>query len=1070
MTHRCLVFIALLGTLDLAVARDDPSEKPEGLSLVPERAVAFETEEGTYMNLDVSPDGSTIVFDLLGDLYSVPVTGGQATRLTSGMAYDIQPVFSPDGTEIAFVSDQSGSDNIWVMDSDASAGADAKPTQVTKEKDHAVSAPEWSPDGDYLVARRDRKLWLYHRRGGDGMALTSSEEASGAMGASFSPDGRWVYFTSRVSAGGTGRAPTDELGRFISWQVKRLDLRTGDVATVTASPNGAFRPAVSRDGRWMVYGVRLDAKTGLMLRSLETDEERWLAYSIDRDNAERPGVLDLMPRHAFGPDGSSLFLSTGGTFHRIDVDTGVMNRVPFRASVEQELGPFVYFESRHSNDPVRVKNIRSVTRAPDGSKLAFSALSKIWVQALPSGRPRPLVEQPFGQFHPMFSPDGRSIVFVSWDDLEGGHLWLMNLDESAPRRLTEHPAFYLRPSFSPDGKKIAYLKEDAAAFRNVWTRNSGQLMWVSATGEGGSYVTSAPTDNQPSFDAAGGRIYFLSKIEPESRREEKKARSVLVSVNLDGTDKRTVAVLEAEAYEAVPSPDERWLAFAVRDDIFLAALPRTSEVPIIKEDTGPGPVTRITHEGGMDLRWEDGGKTLAWSFADKFYRIGLDDVLALTSPSTDSLPQPEVIAIDLSVPRHYPKGVVALRGGRAVTMRGEEVIENATIVVTDNRITAVGRSSAVTIPPEARIIDVSGKTMLPGFIDLHAHLRPPREVFVESSWSYFANLAYGVTTTRDVSTSNDSFAYSELVETGASLGPRIYSTGRAMTTGNSKIESLEDARAMVRHYKQLGTNVIKQYMQPHRRQRQWVIQAAREEGMNVTNEGGGDFRLDLTMVLDGYTGFEHSLPLANVYGDAVKLLAESKTWYTPTLVVSYGGPTAEWYFYQNTEVHDDEKLRRFTPHEIIDRRTRRGRYYADDEFHFRAVAEIAARVLQAGGNLALGAHGEEQGICAHWELWALQMGGLSNYDTLRTATTVAAAGLGMQADLGQLSEGMLADLIVLDENPVDDIRNTNTVHYVMKNGELFDGDTLDMIWPQEKKLPPFLYRDYGPPSTTEHRR
>ncbi len=191
MTRRCLVFIAALGTAALAVAQDDPSKKPEGLTLVPERTVAFETEEGTYMNLDVSPNGSTIVFDLLGDLYSVPVTGGQATRLTSGMAYDIQPVFSPDGTEIAFVSDQSGSDNIWVIDSDigTSADADAKPTQVTKEKDHAVTGPEWSPDGDYFVARRDRKLWLYHRRGGDGMELTSSEEASGAMGASFSPDG-----------------------------------------------------------------------------------------------------------------------------------------------------------------------------------------------------------------------------------------------------------------------------------------------------------------------------------------------------------------------------------------------------------------------------------------------------------------------------------------------------------------------------------------------------------------------------------------------------------------------------------------------------------------------------------------------------------------------------------------------------------------------------------------------------------------------------------------------------------------------------------------------------------------
>ncbi|MGH9335445.1 MAG: hypothetical protein ACRD21_17040, partial [Vicinamibacteria bacterium] len=647
-----------------------------------------------------------------------------------------------------------------------------------------------------------------------GMAISSSEEVKGAMGALFSPDGSSVYFTSRVSAGGTGRAPTDELERFVSWQVKRVDRKTGDVATITASPNGAFRPSISRDGRYMAYGARLDAKTGIRLRNLLTDEERWLAYPIDRDIAERAGTLDIMPRHAFSPDGSALILATGGTFHRIELATGTMNPLPFRASVAQQLAPLVYFETRHTNEPVRVKNIRSITRSPDGSHLAFSALSKIWVQELPGGRPRVLAAQPFGQFHPIFSPDGKSLAYVSWGDLDGGHLWLVDLDEGAPRRLTEHPAFYLRPYFSPDGSKIAYLKEDAAAFRNVWSRNTGRIMWVSTSGEGGNYTTSAPTDNQPSFDATGGRIYYLSKIEPENRREEKKARSVLVSVNLDGTDKRTVAELETAAYEAVPSPDGRWLAFAVREDIFLAALPQTSEVPIINEDKGSGPVKRITREGGIDLRWEDDGEALAWSYANKLYRVRLDDALS------SDLPTPEVIEIELTAPRHYPRGTVALQGARAITMRAEnDVIENAVIVIKDNRITTVGRSDEIEIPAEARVIDVSGTTITPGFIDLHAHLRPPREVFVESSWSYFANLAYGVTSTRDVSTSNDSFAYGELVETGATIGPRIYSTGRAMTPGNARIESLEDARAMVRHYKQLGTNVIKQYMQPHRRQR-----------------------------------------------------------------------------------------------------------------------------------------------------------------------------------------------------------------------------------------------------------
>jgi hypothetical protein len=279
-----------------------------------------------------------------------------------------------------------------------------------------------------------------------------------------------------------------------------------------------------------------------------------------------------------------------------------------------------------------------------------------------------------------------------------------------------------------------------------------------------------------------------------------------------------------------------------------------------------------------------------------------------------------------------------------------------------------------------------------------------------------------------------------------------------MTTGNARIESYEDALAMVRHYKKLGTNVIKQYMQPHRRQRQWVIEAAYEEGMNVTNEGGGDLRLDLTQVIDGYTGFEHSLPIADVYDDVVQLIARSRIWYTPTLVVSYGGPTAEWYFYQTTEVHDDEKLARFTPHDDLDRRTRRGQMYALDEYHFQDVAEGAAAVLMAGGNVGLGAHGEQQGICAHWELWAQQMGGLSNYDALRVATVMGADGLGFLDDLGTIEAGKLADLVVLDANPLQDIRNSNTISMVMKNGELFDGATLRMVWPEERPAPEMGFR------------
>jgi hypothetical protein len=215
------------------------------------------------------------------------------------------------------------------------------------------------------------------------------------------------------------------------------------------------------------------------------------------------------------------------------------------------------------------------------------------------------------------------------------------------------------------------------------------------------------------------------------------------------------------------------------------------------------------------------------------------------------------------------------------------------------------------------------------------------------------------------------------------------------------------------------------------------------------------------MMIDGYPGQEHSLPVFPLYDDVVRLAAETRITYSPTLLVSYGGPFSENYYYTRENPHDDAKLRRFTPHEEVDEKTRRrgagvdpgpGGWFMDDEYVFRQQAAVVKDIIEAGGRAGVGSHGQLQGLGYHWELWAIQSGGLSEHDALRIATLYGAEGIGLGKDLGSITGGKLADLVILEANPLDDIRNTNRIRYVMKNGRLYDGDTLDEVWPRQRKL------------------
>jgi imidazolonepropionase-like amidohydrolase len=626
-----------------------------------------------------------------------------------------------------------------------------------------------------------------------------------------------------------------------------------------------------------------------------------------------------------------------------------------------------------------------------------------------------------------------------------------------------------------------------------------EFVWLPA--EGGPITVIGPTEGRqrPHFTGDPERIYSYGFV--PAPQEGAPGTIALVSTRWDNTDlKQVLRVVwrlpilagpyglpglgdvatqrdfDAEARELVipqASADlvlmapqgDRALA-QVNNDVYVITVPKTGgTVPVVlvtKPDSAQVPVTKLTDIGGEFATWGRDGRTVHWSIGNAFVSYRLDQADA------DTAYRPEELRVRVTATRDTPQGTVVLRGARVITMRGTEVIENADVVVQNNRIASVGpRGSA---PADARVIDVTGKTITPGFVDTHSHMWNLWGLHWSRPWIYLANLAYGVTTTRDPQTATtDVLTYGDMVEAGTMPGPRVYSTGPGVfwTEG---IRDLSHARYVLRRYSDYyDTKTFKMYMAGNRRQRQLLIMAARELKLMPTTEGGLDYRLNMTHAMDGYPGIEHTMPIIPAYEDVVELFKTSGTTNTPTLLVSYGGPWAENYYYTHENVVGDAKVRHFTPKEELDYKVRRrnpgpgpGGWFREDEYAFRRHAGWIRQLVEAGGRAGIGSHGQFQGLGYHWELWAVQSGGMSNHDALRVATVLGAEAIGLGRDLGTVEQGKLADLVVMDANPLENIRNTNTIRYVMKNGRLYQGDTLNEIWPRERTAPDEMWRHVAP--------
>ena len=1103
-----VLFAGMLAMPVATLAADD-AKKDQPLPLKPARNVEFTTDQGSWLSLDVSPDGKTILFELVGDLYTVPFTGGEAHKLTTGMAFNSQPRYSPDGKKITFISDRGGAENVWIADAD---GSNAK--QLSQDDESEFASPVWTPDGNYVITSRftqfpigASELWMYHIKGGAGVQVTKSHSKPdtsprrwiNALGASLSKDGRFLYYTSRQTPEGFYNVI------FPLSQITRRNLITGDEDTVSDSPGSAMRPEISPEGNLLVFATRTETETGLRIRDLKNGEEHWLKYPVQRDDQESLFTRDFLPNYAFTPNGKEVVAAWGGKIHRISVATSVDTEIPFTAKISRELGPDLNLALRVDEGPVQLRLIQQPAQSPDGKRLVFSGLTHLYVMDIPAGKPRRLTEGAARAFMPAWSPDGQWIAYVTWTQ-DGGQIWKTRADgQGSPQQLTRVPAYYRDVNFSPDGQRIVALRGPRQGHIeqfDEWdaTPVNLDLIWLPSDGGDANLILPARGASHPHFGPEPDRIYVYSE-------------NGLMSLRYDGTDRRTIIRVFGKAWFPDPekpegaraddvriSADGKWALAQASNQIYLLAVPRVGVEAInVDLSKSPVPLRKITDVGADYLNFADGGKTLTWAEGTTFFRLPVEQVEFETpkkgdeSKSTDKpapaastsaaapassaddtkrddkkkLPKlkPEIIAVNLQFPRHTPSGQAVLRGARVITMRGDEVLENADIAVKDNRIVAVGKSGSVKVPAGAKVIDVSGKTIVPGFIDIHPHWTEIRRGVLDlQNWSFLANLAYGVTAGRDPQTgTNDTFAYQDLIDTGDIIGPRPYSTGPGVFP-DTDFQSVDDADDVVRRYREFyRTTYLKSYLVGNRKQRQWMVMACKKEGVMPTTEGGLDMKLDLTHAIDGFSGNEHSLPITPLFDDIVQFWSRSGIFYTPTLIVAYGGPWAENYFYETTEVHDDPKVRRFLPHNIVDDRTRRRRIWTRmDELAFPRLAAQDAKIIKAGGRICIGSHGQFQGLGYHWEMWALSSGGASNMDVLHSATIRGAEAMGFAQDLGSIEPGKLADFVVLDKNPLDDIHNTNTIEYVMKNGELFQGNTLDEIYPEQKPLPPLWWWNEKP--------
>ena len=987
---------AVLAAAFIVAATAAPARRPS-LS-PPANDVRLALTEGTSMAAAVSPDGQTVVIDLLGALWTLSLDGGRATRILDD-GYDAHaPTWSPDGKRIAFQAYRDSTWNIWTIGPDGS-GLERQTTGPFDDRE-----PHWSPDGSRLAFSSDRSgnydVWTLTLANNALQQITRDD--SNEFMPAWAPTGREIAYVSDRKVRG----------------VYASDVSSRSERLLHADARTLAGPSWSADGQRVAYVAVAGAQSRLMVVTSGT--------STDLADADE----DVFPFRPQWTGTSELLYTADGKIKARAVTGGSARTIEFTADVSFTRPSFTpNRRARVLAGPQPVRGIMHPAISPDGSRIAFAALGDLWLAAATAGEvtPERLTNDRFVDTDPAWSPDGTRLAFSS--DRDGTvDLWIRDLKSGGDRKLASRA---MSAAWAPDGSRIAYLDPES------------QLQIVDvASGHVQQAHDRLNEPGRPSW-LPGGRAVVMGALRPYSTRfREGTNQALLVPIDVSPRSGARAGPATDTWFNPLPhksigmredfgpawSPDGTQMAAII--DGYLTVL------PIGRGGTPLPKPRRLSNELASTPTWTRDSQRLLYQHVDGFGLVNVKDGSVRRIVPRFSWAQKETI------------GTTVVHAGRLFDGRSDTPRQSIDIVIEGHRIARVEPHRADL--HDGHVVDASSGTVVPGLIESHTHLSKGYGEALGRIW-----LSFGVTSIRSpAANAFEALEDREAIAAGVREGPRVFATGepfdgtRVYYPGGTSLDEPGQISERLARAQALDFDLIKTYVRLPDVLQHRVIEEAHRLGLPVTSHEiypAAAYGADGVEHIRGTSRRGYSPKMSELrrsYGDVVRLLAASKMTLTPTIVIQGGFQLLTlrdgWWL-------DDPRMRLFPASVLNAGRALRQkppdvRDLAEREALVSPQEKMVATLVRAGGRVIAGTDApiNPYGVSLLAELEHYVRGGLTPAEAIRTATVMPAEAMGLGAELGTVEPGKLADLVIVDGDPLTNITDLRRTRYTIKDGVVYD--------------------------------